>query len=252
MYRYYGTYDKVLYNYICFGTTDVNQCKTNPDTYMYRIIGVTDGSKMNTNLGLAEGQLKIIKATPVKYDDGVVKNVTWASDGTTDINWDHEYNTVRNYLNDTFLTTIDKTWQKIISSPKWYIGDNPEAATTTTEVKTPSIGKYRVGLMYASDYRNSWDYIFDVSNYFINDNSWLNIRHGTSSSSVYRSTIEWTMTRGGYYYPSYYAWYVKDDGDLGGDPVNMVMFTVRPVFYLIQNITLSGEGSESNPFIINS
>ncbi len=55
MYRYQGT-DNVN-NWICFGTTDKEECtsETGIDKYMYRIIGVTP-----------EGELALIKATKVK------------------------------------------------------------------------------------------------------------------------------------------------------------------------------------------
>jgi len=61
MYRYTGTNEKVDDNYICFGTTDKNECINNSDKYMYRIIGIT--SEDNTMLGLEVNQIKLIKNT---------------------------------------------------------------------------------------------------------------------------------------------------------------------------------------------
>ena len=63
--RYVGTATDAnehrLNNFICFGTTDESTCTSNPDKYMYRIIGITTEN-------IAEGygvkdQLKIIKAS---------------------------------------------------------------------------------------------------------------------------------------------------------------------------------------------
>ncbi len=242
LYRYYGTYQEVTNNYICFGTSNVETCKNSPDTYMYRIIGIQKND--NDSLGLKANQLKIIKATPVK-ESGNVKIIAWSS-ANSDINWDNGSNTVRPYLNTTFLSTIDSTWQGIISNPKWYIGDNTSADSTTTEVKIPSTGNYQVGLMYASDYYNSWTY-----NAIGNTDSWLHITHGTSSSSTYSSQYEWTMTRYGYYsvLDDFYAWFVGSDGSMFFYWLGNT-FAVRPVFYLSSNIKLSGNGTETSPFII--
>ncbi len=56
LYRYQGIGD--VSNYICYGTNDTEDCVNNPETYMYRIIGVT-----------STGELKLIKNTWVE-DNG--------------------------------------------------------------------------------------------------------------------------------------------------------------------------------------
>ncbi len=53
LYRYQGIGD--VNNYICYGTNDTEECVNNPETYMYRIIGVTSA-----------GELKLIKNTWVE------------------------------------------------------------------------------------------------------------------------------------------------------------------------------------------
>ena len=58
MYRYQGTKEMVDNNYICFGTNNQEECKNDPDHYMYRIIGVDK----NDNL-------KLIKETFLKEED---------------------------------------------------------------------------------------------------------------------------------------------------------------------------------------
>ena len=227
--RYIGKYSEITNNYICFGTIDIGTCTSNPDTYMYRIIGITT-ENVNRELELVPNQLKIIKATPLK------EGSMWSESGN---NWDNTNNTVRPYLNTTFLGTIASNWQGIISDPKWYIGDNKSADSTTTEVKTPSTGKYKVGLMYASDYYNSWTYA-------TNKDSWLHITHGITGG---RSTNEWTMTGYGRESYNFRAWMVVTGGTLYAS-YQYNGSAVRPVFYLSSNIKLSGSGIESSPFII--
>ena len=65
MYRYQGT-DNVP-NWICFGTRNADECKSDPDgidKYMYRIIGITE-----------EGQMYLIKETFLK--EGSVTDFSW-------------------------------------------------------------------------------------------------------------------------------------------------------------------------------
>ena len=65
MHRYQGTNN--VPNWICFGTRDQEQCKTDYDKYMYRIIGVTE-----------EGQMYLLKETFLK--EGSVTSFAWNHD----------------------------------------------------------------------------------------------------------------------------------------------------------------------------
>ena len=136
--RYVGTATDAnehrLNNYICFGTTDKSTCTENPDTYMYRIIGITT-ENVNRDLGLVPNQIKIIKATPSNTSQA------WSTDYETDIDWDNESNTVKIYLNSIFMETITKlvgphNWSDLITSQQWYKGDNTSASSSEIEVKT--------------------------------------------------------------------------------------------------------------------
>ena len=208
---------------------------------MYRIIGITT-KNVNTNLGLVKDQLKIIKATPSNTSQ------LWASSNSLNYDWDHANATARTYLNRTFLGTITGTvgthnWSDLITSEKWYKGDNTSATSSKTEVKTLTTGNYKVGLMYASDYYNSWTYDY-------NTNSWLHITNGMSGST---SANEWTMSRYGYHgrWSEYIAWRVDTSGLLYDNYSMTTALAVRPVFYLTNEISISGEGTESEPFIIS-
>ncbi len=240
LYRFKGTYSEVTNNYICLGADEnPEKCKTNPDN-MYRIIGVTDGSEEST-LGLKAGMLKVIKATPSNIGQA------WSSSFSSNIDWDNGSNTVRTYLNGTFYngSTIDSRIKPYIAEVKWWKGDRTDATTSGAESKTATSTQYRVGLMYAGDYYNSWTYA-------TNTNSWLHITHGLSSSSTtYSNTYEWTMTRYGRDGESYYAWYVFLDGRFSAYPVHYTS-AVRPVFYLSSTAGLIGFGTETSPYTITT
>ncbi len=268
--RYIGTKDDannhLLNNYICFGTNDESTCTSNKDTYLYRIIGITT-EKVNRELGLVPNQLKIIKATPVK-ENGSVKTLKWANGhdatycGDVDsengkCKWDYSIDdavttpTAQYYINNIYLPTIASTlpWNSIIDSDvKWYIGGGtnfPSAIGITDEKKEITGKTYKTGLMYASDYYFSWTYKLDA-------NSWLHLKNGTTESeSKYSGIWEWTMTRyssRAYNYTAYSIAYRL--GNFNGTSLDGPE-AVRPVFYLIPSITLTGKGTEDDPFIIS-
>ena len=240
MYRFVGTKDTVTNNYICFGTSVESECLKTPETYMYRIIGIT--SEADTTIGLYANQLKIIKATTSSTSQ------KWSSNYDKDIGWDDS--AVKIHLDDTFLPTIkdakpDGTyWNSIISNHKWYIGDtrNYDAKKENTSLQS---SESKVGLMYASDFMNA---------YGKSPDNWLFITNGWSGNPTYKK--EWTMTRYGadIYYTSYKAWSIGDDGTGTWGWVNMEILTdpeiVRPVFYLQSGVNLMGKGTKDHPYII--
>ena len=241
MYRYYGTKEQVTNNYICFGTTDKEECLATPKTYMYRIIGIT--STKDDTINIPANSLKIIKAIPS------IESQQWHSGGYyDDIKWDAS--AVKAYLNDTFYnaTFVTETtripnasyWDSLILSHSWYNTDYTKYPTT--EPKTSHTSESKIGLMYVTDYGNAGPY--DIS-------SWLFITNGWSGNVL---TDEWTMSRyGKETYRRYLAWNIDSNGNLNLDNGYLpYTHAVRPVFYVVPNITLTGEGSTESPFIIHS
>ena len=68
MYRYQASFpnsdSSEMTNWICFGTKDESECKSNIDKYMYRIIGITE-----------DGQMYLIKETFIK--EGSATGFAW-------------------------------------------------------------------------------------------------------------------------------------------------------------------------------
>ena len=256
MHRFVGEYGTVKNNYICFGTTNQGDCIENPDKYMYRIIGVVTGEN---DLNLKVGQIKVIKATPLKEDNGNVKTMGWTNPNS-DFTWDYTDTTsssgaiLRYYLNNDFYSAIQEPWKSKITTQQWYKGNDTQATSATgitNEKKqktndSKNTAGYPIGLMYVSDYYNSWTYV-------TNTKSWLHITHGTGSSSTYSNHDEWTMTWYGFHSAgnSYRAWRVEKDGSLEYTGFPTATLAVRPVFYLSPDVKLSGLGTEDEPFIIS-
>ena len=247
LYRFNGTQSDVtssnLNNFICFGTTDIPTCTgSEKQTYMYRIIGITDGSTTNTTLGLEANQLKIIRAYPSKTSQA------WHSNYQIDQKWDvtdqknGNHADITKYLNEDFLPKEKEKWKNtywegIIDEPYWYIGDNTNSGATNESGK--SNRTHPVGLMYKSDFVNA----------STGTTSWLFIANGMTGSP---SSNEWTMTRYGRDGSAYAAWYVATSGSLYTNDYVSFTFAVRPVYYLTFNVTLIGDGTETSPFIITS
>ncbi len=245
MYRYKGTAAEVTNNYICFGTDNTDTCKKTPKDYMYRIIGITD--KEDKTINLPANSLKIIKATPSS------ESQKWHESDSENIKWDAS--NMKTYLNETFYnatfveaaTKIPNAdyWESLILSHSWYNEDYTNIPDA--EPKTSHTEASKIGLMYATDYKNAGP---------LNSLNWLCIDDGWSTNKTLQgdALYEWTMSRSGFDNGFTHVW-LEDWWD--GYGTLMVRTarsscSVRPVFYLQSSITLTGEGNTENPFIIHS
>ncbi len=253
LYRYYGNDEEVTNNFICLGP-EGNTCATDEDkkNYLYRIIGVTDGSNNQSSYGLEAGYLKVIKAFQLP------ESQRWHSSGAGDIDWDEA--SVQKYLNETFYDTIEQRIKDKIPSVKWYKGnvtyscDNPRICPPEEEVEPVTNNSYSIGLMYASDFYHSNQY--DKEDILDESYNWLYAPNGASISPS-TSDDEWTMTRYGLdSFNTNCSWYMG----MWNGPLSMSynehhgvgsLLPIRPVFYLSPDINLLGRGTENNPFIIS-
>ena len=238
MYRYKGTSSVVNNNYICFGTSDKTECLNKPDTYMYRIIGITSAD--DNTIGLKKDELKLIKATP--------SSTSQAWSGNSDVKWDSssaKSHIISYYNTYIYGATPNGTyWDSIVTEHKWYNVDQPSNATSIEPKTSQSIAS-KVSLMYGSDYYNSGTQ--DTNNWLFIINGW-----NTNSSLSGNSATEWTMTRRGKVDRGYAGWYVLYNGTLGNWNTLNEQFSVRPVFYLQPQINLTGKGTVDDPFRIRS
>ena len=209
----------------------------------YRIIGITDNSTINTNLGLKQNQLKLIKATPVGTK-------AWEADRTTDNPWGSDDNDMYYYLNNTLINNtsyIPTAWKNRISSVNWYVGDAASASVASSlaslERGNTTSSTSKVGLMYFSDF-----YYSDAAG---GTNCYST---ACTSSWLYSSSYEqWSMTRRGHINNfGYYTWTVGTDGKAFTERVAATTIYYSPVFYLDQGVAItSGTGTSSSPFILD-
>lgn len=241
LYRFVGS---SVNNYVCLGT-----CASD-NKNKYRIIGITDGSTLNTNLGLNAGQLKLKSASAI----------TFTSTGTTHAvmsvaNASADWSTVelKGRVNGTsFLTNtsyIPSGWSDKISSVKWYSGKDfvvsgsYSASFNKYTASAMTSSTYKIGLIYIVDYAhsagstgttltasNSWMYADADSN------NWWTMEFNDENTSNFR----------------YYGRIISSTGDVSSSRLTSSA-NVFPVFYLKSTVTYTGtgNGTSSSPYILN-
>ena len=282
-YRYVGTNPN---NYICFGTMSQNDCTSDTDKYMYRIIGIFEDSS-------GEQHLKLIKK------EALNTTYAWHSDHTIDVDWNESdlYNGINGsyfltnseYLymqNSTWLNKIE-TWNYTATNTRSYENydensiygphyryqsvqsiylhelnrgskSNQEcyyssSSGATTGIADCSTGEWKIvaskiGLMYVSDYLLS---LGEQALNYIPDNNGDLLKQGWLHiiNNDIKNT-EWTMTRYGEGTSNFFAYGIVIAGYVS-NTLDTLERLIRPVFYLTSDITISGKGTIDNPFVVN-
>ncbi len=266
MYRFQGQQSEGIENYICFGTSNSNECKTYPEKYMYRIIGIEEN-----------GRIKVIKK------DALNKTYAWWNNSNDDIKWPNSlvYQAINgpDFLENTDY--IPKGWEDKIVDNEWLYGDmwntsqkglsnylieigqnkalwyekSDNGKIAKNEVWT-STKTSKINLMYLSDYYlaisdtaicvyNSQD----TPKLKICKSSWIHLSQNDKDNA---GSNEFLSTRMGYRETegdnNLWITVIYARGYVLGDYNNCV---VRPVFYIDASQTLlSGLGKPENPYII--
>lgn len=213
--RYVGEDPK---NYICFGTDSKKSCLQNKDKYLYRVIGIFDGS------------VKLIK-----YSD--TEKLSWASSS-----WETS-NIYKSISKDSFYNDINAAWQEKIRewdyrNLKINSLDTTASAIYNQEISA-SVTKANVGLMYLSDYYLS---TAATSTNCISDNetcakSWLN-----------NDKNEWTMAM----FNDTQAVNLNESGTISSSELS-ASYVTRPVIYLKSDVEyIFGTGTINNPYRIDN
>ena len=271
-YRYVGSgaYDSATTpsNFICFGTSDKTECKNDVWKYMYRIIGVFEGSD-------GKQHLKLISFKRLQ-------EYKWHSDDRTDVAWENSdlytglngnyfltgstYGTYDYMQNNAWLNKIeDWTWSAV--NTKTYSDNGPDYynSLTPSEIylhemnkssKTSTIGEWttpvaKIGLMYVSDYILSLgDNALSITGGTYDNRNTLKTGWLLLSNNIDLSdTTEWTMSRVGGT-RSFGTWSVDEDGSVLGFSQSSPI-QVRQVFYLTEDVAYkSGTGNYADPYIL--
>ena len=252
-------------NFICFGTSDKTECKNNEAKYMYRIIGVFEGTDGNQHLKL----ISLKQLGSYRWND-TNADVDWGSSTLfTSLNGSYFLtNTTYDYLqNNTWLNKIeDWTWSAV-NTKTWSDG-GPDYGNSLSpsqiylhemnrSSKTSSIGEWtnptaKIGLMYVSDYTLSLGSSAlaitgsTSSNASTLKTGWMHQSNNDTTSNSY----EWTLSRDGVSDGNFYAWIVYSVGGVYDYSVNYTR-GARPVFHLTSDARISGgNGEYTNPYIL--
>ena len=269
-YRYVGSgnYDSATTpnNFICLGTTDKTECKNNESKYMYRIIGVFEGSD-------GEQHLKLIKFKQLGA-------YAWHADDESDVAWENSdlckglngsyflTNTTYDYLqNNTWLNKIeDWTWSAVNTKTGSASGPDYDYLTPreiylhemNRSSKTSTVGEWstpvaKIGLMYVSDYTLSLgDSALAMTTG--TDTNRTTLKTGwmhQSNNDKTAISLEWTIARYGQNSSNPNA--ALDVNYNGGVDVYRTNLgsAVRPVFHLTSDVRINGgNGEYSNPYIL--
>ena len=277
-YRYVGTNPD---NYICFGTTNTSECTSDTDKYMYRIIGIFEDSDGTQHLKLIKKEA-LNESYKWHSTESSIPETEWEiSDLYQGINGSYFLtNNIYWYMQDLKWANKIELWNYIVSNSLAYDGGiyyyfnsaktiylhemnkndvmNEDCYGNSNTIINCSIGTWKsvnskIGLKYASDHNLS------LGNESLNltgadatvtlKTGWMHI---TNNDSGAPSTFEWTMTRVGVdSYNDNYAWAINVNGNVA-QRVLYESYSVRPTFYLTENIKItSGKGSVTEPFIIS-
>ena len=166
-----------------------------------------------------------------------------------------ETSDIKSYLNDTYLPTITTNQDKIVSHT-WSIGGvtyNTDLADQINDENGTQSQSVSVGMITASEYLRANNNTEQCGNMNINNTNsttcfTTNWMYNILPSESYLWTISPSASLSGSVF--YVSGYVSAAGSLNSN-VAYFSFYVSPVLYLGSDITLTGDGSEGNPYVIS-
>ena len=256
-YRYAGANPN---NYVCFGSDEAS-C---PADNLYRIIGIfenqvklikadyagsnllgIDGAYNGTTTSLGsyyKGNQSILH---LYYWNNSTNNNTWSQSNLNTVN-----------LNQNYISNLGSKWSDLIAETTWQVGGadwinvNRGIAKVTYSYEVGSNNanitySAKIGIMYASEYGYAaspanWNTnLGDYSSTMAIDNNWMHMGY-----------YDWTITRSLSGNTSY-SFGVSDTGYVYSNHVSDIYGGVRPSFYLISSVELSGgNGTQTDPYRI--
>ena len=236
----------------------------NPNNYvqfnneLWRIIGVFNN--IDDGTGNKETRLKIIR------NELYNTNIAWDTGGVND--WTRA--SLQEKLNGTYLESITSPSKEMIGNTKWNLGGSSTNNDVTAsmfyerERGTTVYSKHqiewtgKIGLMYPSDYgyatsggsTTNREACLDIDLYHWYYSSSNNYPDCYNNDWLYDSSnTQWTLTPRASF--SYYVFIVNSYGSLRSSST-YISYGVSPALYLNSNVKIvSGEGTESNPFVLS-
>ena len=237
---YEDEYEEGKYTYK--GANPNNYVTFNNESAGWRIISIN-----------SDGTIKIMRTADININD----NLAWDTSGNN--NWARPAN-LNTYLNSTYYNGLSSTAQSQIVAEDWSIGavtrdNNDLSDQINDENGTKWNGK--VALATVSEYIRSNSNKSSCGTFGLNSDNFSSCR--VTTWMYYSSDSWWTLSPNAYYSDSSYdsTYYIAgSDHLIPGSILNSSIsasttdFAVRPVVYLSSEVTLSGSGTQSDPYQI--
>ena len=170
--------------------------------------------------------------------------------------YDWETSDIKIYLNEEYLSTITTNADKIVSHT-WSIGtvtpNNNDLAEQVAEENETQSQSASVGLITVSEYLRANTNAEQCGNYSLNNtNRTICLTTNWIKSIIPTNYALWTISPN--YNDKNLVFAVSDYNQIS-DPFAIYgsdVADIFPVLYLSSDITLTGDGSSSNPFIITN
>ena len=214
--------------YFFTGTNPNNYITFNNETASWRIISVE-----------CDGTIKIMR-------EESIGNQAWDSSNSN--NWARP-TSLNTYLNGTYYNGLNSTAQSQIVAKDWSIG----AVTyynnnLATQIKNENATKWngKVALVTVSEYIRSNSNKNSCGTFSLNNDNYSSCRN--TNWMYYSSNYWWTLSP--YSGHSNTVLCVGDIGYVNYTTVGNINDVVRPVVYLSSEVTLTGSGTQTDPYII--
>ena len=214
--------------YFFTGTNPNNYITFNNETASWRIISVE-----------CDGTIKIMR-------EESIGNQAWDSSNSN--NWARP-TSLNTYLNGTYYNGLNSTAQSQIVAKDWSIG----AVTyynnnLATQIKNENATKWngKVALVTVSEYIRSNSNKNSCGTFSLNNDNYSSCRN--TNWMYYSSNYWWTLSP--YSGHSNTVLCVRDIGYVNYTTVGNINDVVRPVVYLSSEVTLTGSGTQTDPYII--
>ena len=179
--------------------------------------------------------------------------------------WDADYSNdwetsdIKSYLNDTYLPTITTNQDKIVSHT-WSVGkvtpSNTDLANQINDENGTQSQSVSIGLITASEYLRANTNVEQCGNMSINNTNKTTCRTTNWMYNILSSSggYLWTISPSASDSYRVFRLFGAFSGNVGGlspSPVDLSV-GVSPALHLTSDITLTGDGSESNPYKITN
>ena len=206
----------------------------NPNNY------ITFNNETWQILSVEEGKIKIVK-------DEVLPTRIW--DSTDSNNWDRPSD-IKTYLNGEYLDSITVNKEKIEPST-WSIGAvtsaNSDLASQIAAENSKQSQVTSVGLITYLEYLRANTNMKQCGDWSLNNDNYETCR---TTNWLFKGTSYWTLSPNSS--RSDFVVQIYNDGRFASSSVSKITNEILPAITLNSNLTLTGSGTESDPFVIMS